>query len=55
MPGPRPQPITLTEGQREMLEHLTRRTTSAQGLVVRRASCIVLAGAEGYNNEQRSL
>jgi len=53
MPGPRPQLITLTEGQREMLEHLRRRTTSAQGLV--RRACIVLAGAEGYNNEQIAL
>jgi transposase len=35
MPGPRPQPIVLTESQREMLVHLTRRTSSPQGLVRR--------------------
>jgi putative transposase len=50
MPGPRPQPIVLTEGQREMLVHLTRRTSSTQGLV--RRARIVLAAAEGHNNEQ---
>jgi len=50
MPGPRPQPIVLTESQREMLVHLTRRTNSTQGLV--RRAHIVLAAAEGYNNEQ---
>ena len=52
MPGPRPQPIVLTESQREMLVHLTRRTSSTQGLV--RRARIVLAAAEGSNNEQRS-
>jgi hypothetical protein len=51
MPGPCPQPITLTESQQEMLEHLRRCTASAQGLV-RRAG-IVLASAEGYNNDWR--
>jgi transposase len=50
MPGPRPQPIVLTESQREMLVHLTRRTSSTQGLV--RRVRIVLAAAEGLNNEQ---
>jgi putative transposase len=50
MPGPRPQPIVLTEAQREMLVHLTRRTSSTQGLV--RRARIVLAAAEGLNNEQ---
>jgi putative transposase len=50
MPGPRPQPIVLTESQREMLVHLTRRTSSTQGLV--RRARIVLAAAEGSNNEQ---
>src|SRR5215210_7211997 len=47
MPGPRP--IVLTDRQRETLEHLTRRTSSTQGLV--RRARIVLA-AEGHNNEQ---
>jgi putative transposase len=50
MPGPRPQPIVLTDPQRETLEHLTRRTSSTQGLV--RRARIVLAAAEGHNNEQ---
>jgi putative transposase len=52
MPGPRPQPIILTDRQREMLEQLTRRTNSTQGLV--RRARIVLAAAEGLNNEQIS-
>src|SRR5215207_11585622 len=52
MPGPRPQPIILTEAQRKMLMHLARRRNSTQGLV--RRARIVLAAAEGYNNEQRS-
>lgn len=50
MPGPRPQPIVLTEAQREMLVHLTRRTSSTQRLV--RRARIVLAAAEGHNNEE---
>jgi putative transposase len=50
MPGPRPQPIVLTDPQRETLEHLTRRRSSSQGLV--RRARIVLAAAEGHNNEQ---
>ncbi len=50
MPGPRPRPIVLTDPQRETLEHLTRRTSSTQ-VLVRRAR-IVLAAAEGHNNEQ---
>jgi putative transposase len=50
MPGPRPHPIVLTDRQRETLEHLTRRTSSTQGLV--RRARIVLAAAEGHNNER---
>lgn len=50
MPGPRPQPIVLTECQREMLVHLTRRTSSTQGLV--RRAHIVLAASEGLNNQE---
>jgi putative transposase len=48
MPGPRP--IVLTDRQRETLDHLTRRTSSTQGLV--RRARIVVAAAEGHNNEQ---
>jgi putative transposase len=50
MPGPRPQPIVLTESQREMLVHLRRRTSSTQGLV--RRAHIVLAASEGLNNQE---
>jgi putative transposase len=50
MPGPQPRPIVLTDPQRETLEHLTRRRSSSQGLV--RRARIVLAAAEGHNNEQ---
>lgn len=50
MPGPRPQPIILTEAQHRVLIHLARRATSTQRLT--RRACIVLAAAEGYNNEQ---
>lgn len=49
MPGPRPLPIVLTDRQRQALEHLTRRTSTTQGLV--RRARIVLAAAEGHNNE----
>ncbi len=50
MAGPQPQPIILTEGQKKMLEHLARRSTSTQRLA--RRARIILAAAEGYNNEQ---
>ena len=50
MPGPQPQPIILTEGQKKMLEHLARRATSTQRLA--RRARIILAAAEGSNNEQ---
>jgi transposase len=50
MPGPQPQPIILTEGQKKMLEHLARRATSTQRLA--RRARIIVAAAEGYNNEQ---
>ena len=50
MPGPQPPPITLTDRQRKMLEHLLRRTTATQGLV--RRARIVLAAADGANNQR---
>ena len=50
MPGPQPPPIILTQRQRKMLAHLTRRATSAQRLA--RRARIVLAAAGGANNEQ---
>jgi putative transposase len=50
VPGPQPPPIILTERQRNMLAHLARRATSTQRLA--RRARIVLAAAEGANNEQ---
>jgi putative transposase len=50
MPEPQPPPIILTERQRKMLAHLARRATSTQRLA--RRARIVLAAAEGANNEQ---
>ena len=50
MSGPRPPKVSLTAGQRAILERLVRRATSPQRLV-RRAS-IILAAAAGRNNDQ---
>jgi putative transposase len=50
MPGPKPTLIELTTKQREILERLARRETSAQRLV--RRSNIVLEAADGANNAQ---
>ena len=50
MPGPQPPSISLTDRQRKMLVHLTRRATTTQRLA--RRARIVLAAAEGANNEQ---
>jgi putative transposase len=50
MPGPLPPSITLTDRQRKMLVHLTRRATTTQRLA--RRARIVLAAADGANNEQ---
>ena len=50
MRGPKPTPVSLTERQRAVLEHVTRRQTSPQQLV-RRAHIILLA-AMGCNNDQ---
>ncbi len=50
MRGPKPTPVSLTERQRAVLEHVTRRQTSPQQLV-RRAHIILLA-ATGGNNDQ---
>jgi transposase len=49
MPGPKPFCVTLSDKQRELLEHLMRRQRSAQRLV-RRAKTI-LAAADGSSNE----
>ena len=49
MPGPQPPPIVLTERQRKILLHLTRRATSTQRLA--RRCRIILAAAQGSNNE----
>jgi putative transposase len=50
MSGPQPTSIELTMKQREILERLARRETSAQRLV--RRSNIVLEAAAGVNNTQ---
>jgi transposase-like protein len=50
MPGPLPPSITLTDRQRKMLVHLRRRETTTQRLA--RRVRIVLAAADGANNEQ---
>lgn len=49
MPGPKPLSVTLSEKQRALLEHLSRRQTSPQRLV-RRVNTI-LAAADGAGNE----
>jgi transposase len=49
MPGPKPFCVTLSDKQREILEHLIRRQTSSQRLI-RRAKT-VLAAANGASNE----
>jgi putative transposase len=48
MRGPQPPLITLTAAQRQALETLTRRHTTAQQLALR--ARIILAAAEGHNN-----
>ena len=48
MPGPQPLSVTLSEKQRALLEHLSRRPTSPQRLV-RRVNTI-LAAADGASN-----
>jgi transposase len=53
MPGPQPYCVTLSDKQREILEHLMRRQTSSQRLI-RRAKT-VLAAAEGASNESISV
>ena len=50
MPGPAPQPITVTARQQGVLERIVRRDTSPQRQV--RRTRIVLAAAAGANNEE---
>src|SRR5262245_37522840 len=50
MRGPQPPLVTLTAAERQALETLTRRHTTAQQLAVR--ARIILAAAEGHNNAQ---
>lgn len=49
MPGPQPLSVTLSEKQRGLLDHLSRRQTSPHRLV-RRVQTI-LAAADGVSNE----
>ena len=48
--GPQPQPITLTDDERDKLDAWTRRPTTQQRLAIR--ARIVLAAADGLNNSQ---
>ena len=50
MPGPKAEPIELTETQETMLEQLVRREKRCQQLV--RRSHIILAANQGTANEQ---
>ncbi len=50
MRGPKPTPVSLTERQRAVLEHVTRRQTSPHQLV--RRAHIILQAATGCNNDQ---
>lgn len=50
MNGPSPTPIKLTERQKAILEHIIRRSTSAQRLVMR--ARIILAACKGTSNQQ---
>jgi transposase len=50
MRGPQPPLVTLTAAERQALETLTRRHTTAQQLAVR--ARIILAAAAGHNNAQ---
>lgn len=48
--GLEPQPITLTERQRTILEQIVRRANSPQCLVTRAKT--VLKAADGFRNQQ---
>jgi len=50
MPGPQLPPLDLTVGERHSLEHLVRRPTAPQQVVLR--ARIILLAAEGLNNSQ---
>lgn len=51
MRGPKPPAITLTEVERQELEHLVKRHATPQQLALR-ARRLVLAAADGLNNAQ---
>jgi putative transposase len=50
MRGPKPSTITLTEAERQSLQHLTCRHTTPQQLALR--ARLILAAADGLNNAQ---
>ncbi len=50
MRGPKPEPVTWSEGERNDLEQLVHRHSTAQQQAVR--ARIILAAAEGKNNSQ---
>ncbi len=50
MRGPKPEPVTLSEGERTDLERLVQRHSTPQQQALR--ARIILAAAEGKNNSQ---
>jgi putative transposase len=50
MRGPKPEPVTLSEGERNDLERLVHRHSTPQQQALR--ARIILAAAEGKNNSQ---
>ena len=50
MKGPKPDPLSVSESERSALQHLVRRHSTAQQIVVR--ASIILAADAGLNNSQ---
>jgi putative transposase len=50
MRGPQPDPVSLSQREREDLEHLIRRHTTSQQIALR--GRMIVAAAEGANNSQ---
>ena len=50
MPGPRPEPVELSESERNELQQLVRKYTTAQQIALR--ARVILLAAEGLNHRQ---
>ena len=50
MPGPRPEPVELSESEYDELQQLVRRHTTAQQIALR--ARVILLAAEGLNHRQ---